>query len=420
MLSGLKNFVFGTTCLAALGLAPIVAMAATVDTASEVLGSYNLFVSGNVGSSGSAYTTDSQGTMVVGGNAYLQNMDVSTQGQTNGYGLVVGGSLDLTSGTVHGSTYVGQSADITSFSALGSVTTGSNLTLTSGSASGNLTVGGATKATSVSIGGSVSSQGNYTMTSGSVGGNVTVGTQSTASTLSLTSSAVRGSATASGTATVSQSSVGGTTAAGSTAVPTASAAASSVSSPLDISASYTNLKTESTSLSTLSQTAGATTTVAGSSMTLTAASGKTVDIFDISASSLSKTTAFTLNAAAGDTVIINVSGTNASLQNASYNLTGGITGSHVLFNFYNATDLLITSIAEDGSILAPNATITGSNARVAGSIIADALEGSVQLNSDAFTGSLSPVPLPGALILFMSAIGGLGLAAHLRRRRPQP
>ena len=84
------------------------------------------------------------------------------------------------------------------------------------------------------------------------------------------------------------------------------------------------------------------------------------DYFTITSAQLAASTSLKINVATGATVIVNVNGTTDTL-------TGGmsITGtsiSNVLFNFYNATSVSLSSIGFEGSILAPDATFIGKSA----------------------------------------------------------
>jgi len=95
----------------ALGLfAGSAAQATPMDTLSDVLSSYNVFLSGNMGSSANPYTSSSQGAIAVGGDAYFRSFGLATQVGQGGDGLIVGGNLTFQSGTVHGNALVGGNA----------------------------------------------------------------------------------------------------------------------------------------------------------------------------------------------------------------------------------------------------------------------------------------------------------------------
>ena len=127
---------------------------------------------------------------------------------------------------------------------------------------------------------------------------------------------------------------------------------------------------------------------------------------------------FTLAPAAGETTIINVSGTSIALEENFVN-TAYETAQSVLWNFYEATDLVLNRTLI-GSVLAPNADVT-INSTMEGTLFAKSANmagGEIHLQQ--FTGSIpsdvtapSPVPLPAGLPLLLAAFGGL---AFLRRK----
>jgi choice-of-anchor A domain-containing protein len=137
----------------------------------------------------------------------------------------------------------------------------------------------------------------------------------------------------------------------------------------------------------------------------------TTRVYNVTASQLSGTNSFSLNAPAGTTAIINVSGTNATFQNAGFSLGGGISANTVLFNFSSAQTLALSGIGIYGSILAPQADLTFSNGQVNGQIVANSFNGGGEVHLAPFTGT-TPVPEPAT----MAALG-LGVAALLRRKR---
>jgi len=93
----------------------------------------------------------------------------------------------------------------------------------------------------------------------------------------------------------------------------------------------------------------------------------------------------------------------------------------ILFNFYQATSLSIQSVF--GSILAPYADITYTNGQVDGTVIANSIGGPLyrtgEFHDDFFTGdppdfATSNVPAPNALAIML--IGLIGLMSFSRRR----
>jgi len=92
------------------------AEATPMQTLDTILGTYNVYLSGNMGSAANPYTSDSQGPMAIGGNAYLRSFSTASN-TTNGVAaLTVGGNLTEQSGTINGNAFVGGTASFpTSF-----------------------------------------------------------------------------------------------------------------------------------------------------------------------------------------------------------------------------------------------------------------------------------------------------------------
>lgn len=148
-------------------------------------------------------------------------------------------------------------------------------------------------------------------------------------------------------------------------------------------------------------------------------------VFNVSGSDLLDVTWFDVeNLAADATVVFNVSGAVSGFKNMGmWDLQG--LESKVLFNFYEATDVSISGVAVLGSILAPNAKITGTNGVIWGTTIADSWQGMTQQNSvtaqqnfkpfeGELPGHLTPVPEPTTVLLF--GLGLLGLVGAARKK----
>ncbi len=104
-----------------------------------------------------------------------------------------------------------------------------------------------------------------------------------------------------------------------------------------------------------------------------------IDVFDLTAAQLSSIYSITINAPAGATVLINVSGTTVNLQNLGISIQG-TNQSDVLWNFYQATTVNISGVGVQGSILAPLAQVNFNNGSLNGTLIADNLCGNGQLD----------------------------------------
>lgn len=177
--------------------------------------------------------------------------------------------------------------------------------------------------------------------------------------------------------------------------------------PIDFDAARQELQALSQSLGILGATG--TTEITSSAITLTG-SNQEQNIFHLSAADLSNTSSFNINVIPGSTVIVNISGANASLQNFGFNITGGIEQrQNIIYNFYQATTLSASGIGIEGSILAPLAAFNFNNAHINGNLIAESLTGGGQSNNYLFQGNLpdpirETVPEPATL-------AGLGLVA---------
>lgn len=145
----------------------------------------------------------------------------------------------------------------------------------------------------------------------------------------------------------------------------------------------------------------------GGTLTFTgSASG--LNVFTVSGSTLTSSNTIDISAPKGSTVLINVTGASATFRNGSVVETG-VSDASVLFNFITASSVDLAGSKDPmGSILAPDAGVTGSYGAMDGQLIAGSYSGNTQFNDVAFTGSLpSPVPLPPSLALFASGLLGL-------------
>lgn len=78
-------------------------------------------------------------------------------------------------------------------------------------------------------------------------------------------------------------------------------------------------------------------------------------------------------------IIFNVSGTSTGMSYMALKTLRPIR-SRVLFNFYEATDLTLTSIGVEGSILAPKAVVNNPTGEVHGTVVAKAWNGPMHLD----------------------------------------
>lgn len=164
------------------------------------------------------------------------------------------------------------------------------------------------------------------------------------------------------------------------------------------------------------------------------AANQSLYIFSINASQLtSGYTYLNFSGTGNATVIVNVNGSIAAGSSVVNGGFQGTNGSDVLFNFYNASQITVSSF--DASILAPYATVYGNAGDFAGTLVAENFTGGSTTSEfhsgDDFAGGLpqdpnldvpppssipSPAPEPGsAYLLAGGALIALG-AARLRGR----
>lgn len=178
----------------------------------------------------------------------------------------------------------------------------------------------------------------------------------------------------------------------------------STNSPINFSSAATSLESLSTSLDALTTTG----TVKTSYGAITLTGTGSLEVFNLSGLTLSSANGLTINAAAGATVVVNISGTSDSFEGFQMTING-TSQQDVLYNFYQAQSLTVGGITVDGSILAPQATLTFNSGAINGNVVANYVTGSGQFNDLLFQGNLSQqtvthVPEPSNLV-------GLGLVA---------
>jgi choice-of-anchor A domain-containing protein len=150
------------------------------------------------------------------------------------------------------------------------------------------------------------------------------------------------------------------------------------------------------------------------------------DVFHVSGADLALANSFTINAVAGETVVIDIDGTIDQMSSFGFFLNN-IDNHHVLYNFSSATELTLSSIGVQGTILAPFADINFNNGNIDGTIIGKSLRGGGESHSFLFTGSIDlpepppvdPAAVPEPSSLAIACIGVLvaGCYAHRNRRK---
>jgi choice-of-anchor A domain-containing protein len=124
----------------------------------------------------------------------------------------------------------------------------------------------------------------------------------------------------------------------------------------------------------------------------------------------------TINAPAGSTVVVNVTGPVSSMTSFGIFLNG-VDKQHVLYNFHDATNLMINQIGVLGSILAPLADVNFAGGAIDGTIIANNLTGPGESHLFLFQGDLPLDPVPEPATVALGAMGLLALLAVRMRRK---
>jgi len=160
--------------------------------------------------------------------------------------------------------------------------------------------------------------------------------------------------------------------------------------PISFSAAFATL--DSNSLVYGSEAANGSSVLQYSTLTLTG-TNSSLDIFDISGSTLASASTVDIDAPSGAQVLINVSGTSDSMSNTGF---GGTFNSdtNTLFNFYQATSLSLSGVGIDGSVLAPLANVTFNSGQLNGQLIAATFSGYGELHEENFNNQVIRVSVP--------------------------
>jgi len=178
--------------------------------------------------------------------------------------------------------------------------------------------------------------------------------------------------------------------------------------PFSFSTEFTSIKTLSASLAGLQQSPGASVSVAYGALTLTGtATG--LNVFTVDAAQLAQAQGIVINLTQpGATALINVNtATILSIAPQYMTLSGSAAAAGIMWNLSLATEFDVThGVAWQGTILAPNANVTGLNRpQLNGQLIAASVpDSSWVINRVTYTGCLPPPPGPPDTTLTLQAL----------------
>ncbi|MBI1813262.1 choice-of-anchor A family protein [Candidatus Peregrinibacteria bacterium] len=142
--------------------------------------------------------------------------------------------------------------------------------------------------------------------------------------------------------------------------------------PIDFAAARITMRNQSNAYGAKAVN-GTTSVTSWKSITLNGTDPLT-NVFALRGSDLGAATSLTINAPAGSKVIVNIDGTADQMKNFETTITG-TDRRHVLYNFTQATSLQTSSIAVEGTILAPWATLDTENGHTDGQIAVESISG---------------------------------------------
>lgn len=118
-----------------------------------------------------------------------------------------------------------------------------------------------------------------------------------------------------------------------------------------------------------------------------------MNVFTVPGTALAAATYLTVRVPEGATVVVNVSGTSTAMRDFGFKLTG-VSRQQVVFNFFEATELTLSHVGIEGTVLAPFAGVAFSDGVIHGGLIAQAMRGNGQMDEDPFAGCLESPEAP--------------------------
>ena len=104
-----------------------------------------------------------------------------------------------------------------------------------------------------------------------------------------------------------------------------------------------------------------------------------LDVFTVTPDQLANAKSIKVVTPFGATVLINVPGEAASIQNLGLSLRGA-DAAHILWNFYEADQLTVSGVGLMGSVLAPAAHLDFNNGQITGTVVTRSMAGNGQFN----------------------------------------
>lgn len=96
-----------------------------------------------------------------------------------------------------------------------------------------------------------------------------------------------------------------------------------------------------------------------------------LNIFELDAADLASCNGLTISVPAGATALVNVSGTNVTMQNFGIFFADGADKQYTMFNMYEAEDVTFSGIGVNGSVLAPRADLDFTSGNIDGQLVVE-------------------------------------------------